>query len=140
MDEVTRNRRDRVVVDRETGVVGAADVGLLVGLIAVGVGSHGTNPLVQPLAALETAIPFLVGWLIAAGLAGVYAERVVRSPATAARVTAVTWLAAANVGFILRSSNAFDGGVTWPFTLVLSGTGLVVLVVWRVGYATYTGS
>ncbi|WIV66004.1 DUF3054 domain-containing protein [Natrialbaceae archaeon AArc-T1-2] len=124
---------------RESVLVGVVDVGLLAGLILFGQLSHGLNPIAEPIGALETILPFLIGWIIAAPLAGVYAQAALASPWLGARVTAVGWLAAANVGFVLRSSPAFEGGIAWAFPLVMSGFGLIVLVGWRIGYATAAG-
>lgn len=125
---------------RESALVGLVDVGLLAGLILLGQLSHGVNPAADPIGALETVLPFAVGWIVIAPLAGMYAREALTSPRLAARVTTVGWLAAANVGFVLRSSPAFDGGIAWAFPLVMSGLGLVVFVGWRLGYAAAVGN
>ncbi|MCU4741496.1 DUF3054 domain-containing protein [Halobacteria archaeon AArc-m2/3/4] len=122
--------------DRRVPVVGLVDVGLLVTLVLIGVREHGTNPFAEPVTALTTAVPFVVAWVPIAALAGVYRTETLTTPTRAARVTAIGWLAAANVGLILRSSGLFDGGSTWPFNLVLTGLGLLVLVGWRVAVAS----
>lgn len=126
--------------DRTTILLAAGDVALIVVLLLFGQRHHGTDPIAEPLASLETVGPFLLGWLVAALLAGVYARAIAGSPARAARTAAVAWIAAANVGLILRSTPVLEGGAPWPFNLVVTGTGLVVLVGWRVGYATYVRS
>ncbi len=119
---------------REPVLVGLVDLGVLAALVVVGQLSHGVDPITAPLAALETTVPFLVGWLLIAPLSGLYAREALTVPRTALRRTTVGWLAAANVGFVLRSSPAFDGGLAWAFTLVMSATGLVVLAGWRLAY------
>ncbi|NGM67499.1 DUF3054 domain-containing protein [Natronolimnobius sp. AArcel1] len=118
----------------------AGDSLLLVGLLAVGLYEHETNPLLEPLTSLETMIPFLFGWAVAGVLAGVYTRTVATSPRHAARIVAVAWLAAMNVGLLLRSSPLFDGGAAWQFNAVMTGLGLAVLLIWRVGYAALVGS
>ena len=123
--------------DRPPILLAAADVALIAGLLAFGQRQHGIDPIAEPLASLETIVPFAVGWVVAALLAGVYARDVAVTPARAARATAIAWIAAANVGLILRSSPAFEGGTPWPFNLVVTATGLLVLLTWRVGYAAY---
>ncbi|OVE85596.1 DUF3054 domain-containing protein [Natronolimnobius baerhuensis] len=118
----------------------AGDFLVLVGLLAVGLYEHRTNPILEPVAALETMFPFLFGWAVAAVLAGVYTRAVATSPWQAARVVAVAWLAAMNVGLLLRSSPLFDGGAAWQFNAVMTGLGLAVLLAWRVGYAALVGA
>ncbi|WP_114575665.1 DUF3054 domain-containing protein [Saliphagus sp. LR7] len=131
MSETARARSGLVAIDRRTALVAAGDLLLLAGLLIVGVIQHGTDPLADPLATAETMAPFVLAWLPVAALAGLYAADAFASPGRAIRLVTVGWLAAANVGLILRSSPAFDGGAAWPFNLVIAGLGLVVLVVWR---------
>ena len=140
MDAAVRSSSPGGALDRETIALGGMDVALLTGLILVGQRSHGITPLAEPLAALETVIPFLVGWFVMAALAGVYAPGVSSSVTRAARVTTVAWVAGVNVGLILRASSLFDGGAAWPFPLVITGFGLLVLGGWRIGYAAYASS
>lgn len=125
---------------RERGavVVAAVDVLLLVTLIAIGLSSHDENPLTDPLGTFETAAPFVLGWFAVAVLVGLYADAIRTNPARALVTTVVGWLAAANVGLILRSSPLFEGGATWPFNLVITGLGLGVLVSWHLAYAAST--
>lgn len=120
--------------ERGAVLVGLADVALLAALVLLGQLSHGQNPLADPLGALEAIAPFVLGWVVVAPFAGVYARETLSSPATAARVTTIGWLAAANVAFILRASPVFEGGIAWAFPLVMTGMGLVLLVGWRLGY------
>ena len=115
--------------------VGIVDVILVALLVVAGQLHHGVNPIADPVTSAGALIPFVVGWLVVAPLAGIYATRNRTSPSRALRLTTVTWIAAANVGLILRQSPLFDGGTAWPFALVMTGTGLLVLVSWRVGYA-----
>lgn len=140
MSTAVRAGDRRRVDDRTLLLLGGVDVALIVGLIVAGQRSHGISPVSDPIASASTVVPFLIGWLVAALLAGVYARGVAASPARAARVTTVAWLAAANLGLILRSSPLFEGSAVWPFNLVMSGTGFVVLVGWRVGYAAVGGA
>ena len=119
---------------REATPLFLVDVGLLAGLVLVGQLSHGIDPLADPLGALETMAPFVLGWIVIAPIARVYAREVLESPRETLRVTTVGWIAAANVGLILRSSPAFDGSGVWAFNIVMTGLGLVALIVWRLVY------
>ncbi|MCU4750381.1 DUF3054 domain-containing protein [Halobacteria archaeon AArc-curdl1] len=121
----------RFTEDTDRLLVAAVD-GLLIAALAIaGRAHHGYPILGQPLETIETAIPFLLGWLLLSIPAGAYARNTLTSPRAAARVTLVAWLAAANVGLLVRSAPFFTGGTAWPFPLVMTGTGLVVLVAWR---------
>ncbi len=131
MSETARTRPGLVVIDRRTALVAAGDLLVLAALLAVGVIQHGTDPLAEPLATAETMAPFLLAWLPVAALAGLYAADTIGSPRRTVRLTALAWLGAANVGLILRASPLFDGGAAWTFSAVITGLGLVVLVVWR---------
>lgn len=121
-------------------LVAAVDLALIAGLMFVGQLSHDRNPLVYPLASLESTVPFAVGWLVVAALAGFYDDPSPSTPLEAARTTGVCWLAAANLGFVLRGRDVFAGGTHPDFILVLSGFGFIVLVAWRAGYAALSGT
>lgn len=137
MDTTTTTRTRSTTLDRTSLALAAVDVTLVGGLILFGFVSHGGSPLSDPVGALETIAPFAFGWLVASPLAGVYARAVFESPKRTARLTAVAWIAAANVGFIVRTSGLFQETAVYPFTLVITGFGLIVLVLWRVAYAAY---
>ncbi|AXR77769.1 hypothetical protein AArc1_1435 [Natrarchaeobaculum sulfurireducens] len=121
-------------------VLAIGDLVAIVALIVIGQLSHDIDPVTDPLASLESMVPFLIGWLVISLLAGVYAREIATSVARAARSTTVAWIAAVNVGLIIRSTPLFDGGSGWPFNLVLTGSGLVILLAWRLAYASVVGS
>ena len=121
--------------DRKRVIVGGGDLVIIIGIVLLGNVEHGGNPIAEPLTSLMTTVPFVIGWLAVAALAGVYT----RSPGIDdTRLTAVTWIAAANVGLMIRGSPLFDGGTTWPFPIVITGTVLVAVLGWRLGYALFT--
>ncbi|WP_247000715.1 DUF3054 domain-containing protein [Halosolutus gelatinilyticus] len=140
MDAISRAATRGATADRETLALGAIDVAVVVGFVTVGLLSHDVNPIADPITSLETIAPFALGWLVIAPVAGVYARDVATSAPRTARSVSVAWIAAANVGLILRSSPAFDGGAVWPFNLVMTGFGLLALLGWRLGYATLVRS
>lgn len=106
----------------------AVDTAAIVGLVVVGLVAHGENPLLRPLYAIDTAVPFVAGWLLCAGLLGLYRDRRGQSVAAHLRSVTVCWLAAANVAFLIRGSPVTSGSIAWTFTVVLTGLGLVVVL------------
>jgi hypothetical protein len=135
MDTAVRTGSRGGSVDRERITAGVVDVVLIAAVVLVGRIEHGGNPVAEPLASLETLAPFVIGWLAVALLAGVYTRD--RPLGRGLRLTTVTWIAAANVGLMIRGAPVFAGGTTWPFPVVITATGLVVLLGWRLGYALY---
>ncbi len=123
-------------IDRERVGIGVVDLGIVVGLVLFGNVEHGGNPIAEPLASLETVAPFVIGWVAVAALAGVY-TRDTLTGTDGVRLTAIAWIAAANVGLMLRGSPLFEGGTTWPFPVVITGIVLVALLGWRLGYAFF---
>lgn len=138
MDTAVRTDDRAETVDRETLLLGAGDVIAVAALLVYGQLSHGVSPIEQPLETLETIAPFAIGWLVVAALAGLYRRSVSVSLPRTVRLTTVVWLGAANVGLILRQG-AFGDTAAWPFPLVITGFGLLLLVGWRVGYAAFVG-
>ncbi len=127
-------------IDTDSLTFVVADVAVLVAILLYGQWSHGISVIADPTASLEGIVPFLLGWLVVSALAGLYTAGTESSVWRAARLTTVSWLGGANVGFVLRASPVFEGGITWPFPLVMTGIGLVALVGWRVAYAVAVGS
>ncbi|RQG90578.1 DUF3054 domain-containing protein [Natrarchaeobius chitinivorans] len=140
MDAVTGPGVGDRSIDRRTVVIGVLDVVLLSALVAGGALSHGHDPITAPIETLETVLPFVLGWLVVAAIAGVYTSDVSSSVGRTIRLLTVTWLGAANVGLLLRQSALFDGGAAWPFPLVMTGLGLLVIVGWRVVVTALTAS
>lgn len=112
----------------------AVDTAAVVGLVLVGLVSHGENPLARPLYAVDTAFPFVAGWLLCSGLLGLYRDRSRGSVGRHLRSVTVCWLAAANVAFLVRGSPVVTGSAAWTFTMVLTGLGLVVVLGSRVAF------
>ena len=112
--------------DRPRTLLVAGDLTVVVTVVVAGALGHGTNPVGDPIRTLDTLAPFLIGWGGLALLLGVYTR-----DSVGPRTVAAAWLGAANVGLILRGSPFFHGGTTWPFPLVVTGTVLLALLVWR---------
>lgn len=115
----------------------AVDTAAIVGLVLVGLHRHDVNPLVRPLYALDTVVPFAVGWLVCSGLLGLYRGRRRTDFGPHLRAVTVCWLAAANVAFLIRGSSVTSGSIAWPFPLVLTGFGLIVVLGSRIAFDRY---
>lgn len=135
--DTARHSATRELPDREILLLAVVDILSITAFVFAGLVSHDINPIAEPIASVATVAPFVIGWLVVAPLAGVYGGRTT-SVGHTARVTTIAWIAAANIGLILRSSPLFEGGAVWPFNLIMTGLGLLVLVGWRVGYVAIT--
>jgi hypothetical protein len=127
----------RPIIAPGNGGLAALDAVVVIAVLIAGELQHGFDPLHDPLRVAGTLAPFLLGWLVFAGVAGLYA-RTDRPLVADLRLLVVTWFAAANVGLVLRSSPWLHGGVTWPFGPVVTGTVLVALVAWRIVFDALT--
>lgn len=108
----------------------AVDVALILAFVAAGEIRHGVDPLAQSGRVVATALPFAVGWLVAAAAAGLYGRRF--RPREAAARAGTAWLVAAPVGVGLRATPLAPGGFAPAFLLVSILVGGVLLVPWRV--------
>lgn len=116
--------------------VAAADVVVLCALIVAGELRHQVNPVEQPLAVVETAVPFLVGWAVAGTLVGAYGQRALSDRLWSVRTAVGGWLGAVAIGAILRGSPYFAGGIQWTFLAVMAGLGGVALLLTRLAAVT----
>lgn len=127
----------RPILAPGNGTLAALDTLVVIAVLIAGELQHGFDPIGDPGRVVGTLTPFLVGWFVFAGLAGLYA-RADRPIVADLRLLVVTWFAGANVGLVLRSSPWLHGGVSWPFGVVVTGTVLVVLLAWRIAYEALT--
>eukprot|EP00959_Pyramimonas_sp_CCMP1952_P000074 1316-Pyramimonas_sp.AAC.1 len=112
-------------------MLAAVDIALLVLFAAIGQSQHGSDSEV-----LKTAAPFIVGWLVAAPVTGVYSPQACTNNVGQAAVAAVkNWAVGMPVGLVLRS--IFKGYMAPKsfviVTMVVTG---VLLVGWRAGAAS----
>lgn len=112
-------------------------VGLLVGdvvlitlFVVLGELQH-YDPELVPVRTPGTLAPFLIGWVLAALLAGVYARTVRGDVRTAVGRTALAWLGAVAVGQSLRATVLFPGDASPAFVAVSVAVGLALLLPWR---------
>lgn len=118
-------------MDRLSLSVAAGDLLVIVGLVLVGQINHNVNPLTEPLYSIGGIAPFVGGWALVASIGGIYRSTRIQSMRESLRFVTLAWLAAANIGLIARTAPVVEGGVTWPFALVITGFGLCGLLAWR---------
>ncbi|WP_256547899.1 DUF3054 domain-containing protein [Halovivax gelatinilyticus] len=113
------------------------DLIAITGLVLVGQYSHGMSPVSAPIDAARAVVPFLVAWLVVSSVGGLYENDSPQRSIKYLGWLAICWLAAANLGFLLRGSPFLPGGVPWEFTAVFTGLGLCFLLGIHVGYELY---
>lgn len=139
MSNAAASLRSRIGLSPTTAGIALIDIALIGVFVVVGELSHGISPIESPLRVLDTFVPFLIGWLVASPLVGAYRPRAFRNAKAAAGVVGATWITAALVGQLLRSTALFHGGLALPFVIVSIVVGLVLLVPWRVLVALRSG-
>jgi hypothetical protein len=118
-------------MDRRTLALAPGDLVAIVGFLAVGQRHHGVDPVAAPAYFAETALPFLVGWAVAAPLLGVYDADTRGSLRSAWRTVVPAWLLTVLVGQVVRATPLVHGGADPVFALVIGTGGAVLLAAWR---------
>lgn len=130
-------------IDRSaTSLAVAVGDAVLIGLfVLAGELSHYTIDflLANPGRIGGTALPFYIGWVIAAPALGAYSRSARETPSRAALVVGGTWIVAALIGQGLRSTALFHGDFAVTFVFVSIGVGLLLLVPWRVVISVWRG-
>lgn len=129
--------RSRIDLSSKTALLAAGDLSAILLFVAVGEYTHGYNPLVDVGRVAGTFAPFLIGWLLVAGAAGLYASDAPGTLANATIVTLLSWIVAVAIAQALRATSVFHGGAALTFAVVSVLVGGLLLCCWRVG-ATVT--
>lgn len=123
-------------VDRSSTTIAVAvgDIVLIGLFVLAGELRHYTIDflLANPGRILGTALPFYIGWSIAALVLGAYGRAARETPTRAALIGGGAWIVAVLIGQGLRSTAVFPGDFAVTFLLVSISVGLVLLVPWRV--------
>lgn len=110
---------------------------MLMGFVAFGLYTHDVNALANPVHWLQTAAPFVIGWLAASAALNAQGARARSSYRYAAVSAASAWVAGALLGAVLRYSPRYISGaevdlsIALEFTVVMVGFGLLVILPWR---------
>eukprot|EP00898_Chlorokybus_atmophyticus_P006978 jgi/Chlat1/7281/Chrsp58S06917 len=123
---------ERDVLGRQA-VLAIGDVGFLLLFAAIGRSSHGEG--LAPWDVLQTAGPFIAGWLLASPVTGAYGKSARGSDVwQAVLIAGKTWGLGIPAGLLIRS--ATKGYLpAQPFVLVTLATTFVTLVGWRAALA-----
>jgi hypothetical protein len=128
---------NRLELSQTTAILVAGDLVAIFAFVIAGMLQHGGQPT-NVIELLDTALPFLIGWLPAGYLLGCYAPAVLRNTRETAIRTLVAWLVADLIGQGLRTTSLFDGGFDATFLIVSLVVGGLLLVGWRAGIAQRT--
>lgn len=117
-------------VDGSAAPLAVGDLVAILIVIAIGMSNH--NSLTGAVALLETAAPFLLGWVVASVPIGAYSAGAAESAKAAVPLAIRSWIPAAVIGVAIRGAvqSAFDQGLL-IFLLVMIVTGTVALGGWR---------
>lgn len=127
-----RHAHPETVAGRHWPALALGDLISFLVIAALGRASH--NMALPVLAVLQTAAPFLLGWLIVAPFLGAYRADLVARPGRMAARTLGVWAVACALGLVLRSW-WLQRDIVVAFALVTLATNAVSLVGWRTLYA-----
>ena len=120
-------------LDRGTVPIAIGDVLAIVALLAYGVAHHNGTGFVldNPVHVAGAALPFLIGWLLAAPPLGAYSPGAAESAKGAVPLGIRSWIVAALIGVGLRATPSFPGDFAAIFFGVTLVLGAVLLGLWR---------
>lgn len=108
------------------------DCTVIVAVLSLGiVRHHGVTGLLDVGGVLETVLPFLVGWLLAAPLVGAYGGGIDGRHRRSVGLAVAAWMGATVVGAGIRATAVVSGGATPVFVVVVAGTGGLGVALWR---------
>lgn len=134
----TRTLAPRPDVSATTAGLFVVDVALIALFVVLGELQHNPGAVVERTPG--TLVPFLIGWVLAALLAGIYTQPVLGDLRTAVVRTGLAWVGAVVVGQGLRATAVFPGDADPAFVAVSFGMGLALLLPWRAVVAYLLGS
>ncbi len=112
-------------------LVAVGDLLAIASFVIPGSIRHGYPPMDFPLRTLDTFIPFLIGWILAALLGGLYTADALKNTRRILSWTVPAWILALLIGHALRATPLFHGGTSPTFFIVTLGVGASVGIGWR---------
>lgn len=127
MGTVVDTLRSRVDPSPATAVLAVGDLLAIAAFVVIGsVGAHG-NSLADVAGLIETAVPFVVGWVLAAFLGSLYTADAYRSVIRAVSWTIPAWITAALIAQVLRALLPTPGSFSYVFLIVSIVAGLALI-------------
>ncbi|XVH31927.1 DUF3054 domain-containing protein [Haloferacaceae archaeon DSL9] len=105
------------------------DLLVIVGVLVIGMYQHQT--LGDPGHVAGVLAPFLIGWILIAPLIGAYSPGAAESAKAAVPLAIRSWVPASIVGFALRWTEIFPGGLEITFVAITFFLIAILLGVWR---------
>lgn len=124
--------RPLIEARHSTAVLVLGDTAVILLVIAVGLTTHDIAPLTNVWYTIRTALPFLIGWALAAPVLGAYGRRARDSIPLVVLIVFVVWGVAVLIGGAIRATDLVPGGSPPIFVAVTFASGLLGLVPWRV--------
>ncbi|MDQ2071455.1 DUF3054 domain-containing protein [Haloarcula sp. H-GB4] len=121
----------RIELSARTALVAVGDLLAIALFVGVGELTHGTNPILSPGRFVGALTPFYIGWLLVAGLGGLYTAAATATIRVALGRTIVGWVLAVGIAQGLRSTAMFPGNAALTFALVSVIIGGTLLLLWR---------
>lgn len=109
----------------------AGDVLAVLAFVVAGEIQHNVDPVRYPMQVVDTAVPFLVGWVVAATLVGAYAAAARQSVRRATLTALLGWVLADALGQALRATSLFGGDADPIFFVVALLAPLPLMLGWR---------
>lgn len=135
----TSIRLQRIDWSPRTAAIATGDTLAIAAFVYAGEVQHGFPPTSYPGRFAGTLGPFLVGWVAAALIAGLYATDATTALRRALYRTIPAWLAGTLLAHALRLTPLFHGGTTPAFVLVSVVVGGTLVVGWRALVAVIGG-
>lgn len=117
-------------IDQSAAPLVVGDLIAIFAVIAIGMNSH--NSLTGVVALLETAAPFLFGWVVVSVPIGAYSPGAAESAKASVPLAIRSWIPAAVIGVAIRGAlqGSFDSSLG-IFLAVMLATGSLGLGGWR---------
>lgn len=131
--------RTRVEFGRMAAGLAAGDVLAIAAFATLGAAHHGESVLSNPAHVGLVAVPFLLGWALAALLGGLYTPDAISTPRRVASWTVPAWIVATLVGQGLRATPLIPGGTAPAFVAVTLVVGGALVVGWRLAASLLVG-
>jgi hypothetical protein len=121
----------RIELSARTAMVAVGDLLAIALFVGVGELTHGINPVLNPARFAGTLMPFYLGWLLVAGIGGLYTAAATGTVRAAVSRAIVGWVLAVGIAQGLRSTEMFPGNAAVTFALVSVLVGGTLLMLWR---------